>query len=76
MKPKVTNRIPGKKAKGPTPEKKIQKPIEEIEKPEEAPPESPRPETREVLDDKIRKSQARKEFEAEVRGKLKYSRKR
>jgi hypothetical protein len=76
MKLKVANRIPGKKAKVPAPEKKTPAPIEEIEKAGEPPPETAGTENRETLDDKIRKSQARKKFEAEVRGKLKYSRKR
>lgn len=76
MKLKVMNRIPGKKAKVPAPEKKTQEPIKDNEAPGEKPPETAGAENRETLDDKIRKSQARKKFEAEVRGKLKYSRKR
>ena len=37
-------------------------------------PETTKPEKRETLDDKNRKFEARKEFEAAVRGKLKNSR--
>jgi hypothetical protein len=76
MKIKVTNRIPGQRAKDKVPEERPQKPTEEIEKADESLPETIKPENRESADDKSRKSEARKEFEAGVRGKLKYSRKR
>ena len=76
MRTKVANTIPGRKAKDAVSEKKIPATPMEIEKAEEGPTESPAPETRESPDDKKRKAEARKEFDAEVRGKLKYSRKR
>jgi hypothetical protein len=76
MKPKVANTIPGRKAKDMVSEKKPQKPPAEVEKAGESRPETPKPENRETPDDKKRKVEARKEFEAEVRAKLKYSRKR
>jgi hypothetical protein len=76
MKTKITNMIPGRKAKDIASEKKLQNTPEEIEKAEENIPDTAKPENRETPDDKKRKVEARKEFEAEVRGKLKYSRKR
>lgn len=76
MKQKVANMIPGRKAKDAVSEKKLQNTPEEIKKAGESRPETPKPENRETPDDKKRKVEARKEFEAEVRGKLKYSRKR
>jgi hypothetical protein len=76
MKTKIANMIPGRKAKDTVSEKKPQNMPEEIEKAEENPPEAAKPENRETLDDKKQKAEARKEFEAKIRGKLKYSRKR
>ncbi len=76
MRTKVANMIPGRKAKDAVSEKKIPTTPVEIEKAEENLTESPTPENREKPDDKKRKAEARKEFDAEVRGKLKYSRKR
>ncbi len=76
MKSKVVNRIPGKKAKDMVSGKKPQNTLEEIEKAGESLPETFKLENRKMLDDKNRKSEARKEFEAVVRGKLKNSRKR
>lgn len=76
MKMKITNMIPGRKAKDMASEKKLQNTPEEIEKAGESLPETPKPENRETPDDKKQKAEARKEFDAEVRGKLKYSRKR
>jgi hypothetical protein len=55
-------------------EKKPQKPPEEIEKAGEDLPKIIKPENRERPDDKKQKAEARKEFEAQVRGKLKNSR--
>ncbi len=76
MKSKVVNRIPGKKAKEMISEKKPPNPLEEIEKAGENLPKTIKLEDRKMLDDKNRKSEARREFEAAVRGKLKNSRKR
>lgn len=76
MKLKVVNTIPGRKAKDMVSEKKLQKTAEEIEKEGANLPKTIKPEDRETLDDKRQKAEARKEFDAEVRGKLKYSRKR
>ncbi|MCX6561609.1 MAG: hypothetical protein NTZ26_13975 [Candidatus Aminicenantes bacterium] len=76
MKIKVTNRIPGKKAKEAVPPTTIRNSPEEVEKPDENPPETAKPENREMEDDRNRQAEARKVFEAGVRGKLKYQRKR
>ncbi|MDD8027844.1 MAG: hypothetical protein PHI34_15200 [Acidobacteriota bacterium] len=76
MKTIVLNRIPGKKAKDRLPENKIQNPAQKIETAGENIPQDAQPGSRERLDDKHRKSEARKTFEAAVRGKLKYSGKR
>jgi hypothetical protein len=76
MRSKVMNRIPGKRAQERGPEKDLQETIEVSEKAGETGPKILKPENREMMDDKNRKSAARKAFEAEVRGKLKYSRKR
>jgi hypothetical protein len=72
MKPKVLNTIPGRKAKDTALEKKP--PL--MPEAEVKAPEAEKPGPRETPDDKFRKAEARKEFEAGVRGKLKYSRKR
>ncbi len=74
MKTKVVNKIPGRKAKDMVSEKKPQKTLEDIGKAGEELPKTIKPENRETLDDKKRKAEARKEFEANVRGKLKNSR--
>jgi hypothetical protein len=76
MKSKVLNRIPGKKAQETILEKKPRNPLEEIEKAGESPSKAVNPDDRELLEDKKRKYEARREFEAAVRSKLKYSRKR
>ena len=76
MKTKITNTIPGRKAKDTASEKKLPNAPEEIEKAGESLPETPKPENRDTPDDKKQKAEARKEFEAKIRGKLKYSRKR
>ena len=76
MKTKIANMIPGRKAKDTVSEKKLPNAPEQIEKAEETPPETAKPENRETPDDKKQKAEARKEFEAKIRGKLKYSRKR
>jgi hypothetical protein len=74
MRLKVVNMIPGRKAKDMASEKKLQNTPEEIEKAEENLPETAKPENRETPDDKKQKAEARKEFEAKIRGKLKHSR--
>ena len=74
MKSKVVNRIPGKKAKDMILEKKPVDTSAEIDEAGADLPETTKPEKREPLDDKNRKFEARKEFEAAVRGKLKNSR--
>jgi hypothetical protein len=74
MKTKITNMIPGRKAKDIASEKKLQNPPEEIEKAEENIPDTAKPENRETPDGKKQKAEARKEFEAKIRGKLKHSR--
>lgn len=76
MKPKVLSRIPGKKATIPELEKTLEKASEEAAKAEAPAAEEDQPESRESPDDKILKAEARKAFEATVRGKLKYSKKR
>jgi hypothetical protein len=76
MKTKVANMIPGRKAKDTVSEKKLQKTPEDIVKAGVNLPETAKPENREMPDDKKRRAEARKEFDSEVRGKLKYSRKR
>ena len=76
MKLKVASTIPGRKTKDTVSDKKLQNTPEAVEKAGESLPATPKPENRELPDDKKRKAEARKEFEAEVRGKLKYSRKR
>jgi hypothetical protein len=76
MKIKVTNRIPGQRAKDKVPEERPPKAIEGTENADESLPETIKPENKESADDKNRKSEARKVFEAGVRGKLKYQRKR
>ena len=76
MKSKVLNRIPGKKAKDMISEKKPPNSPEGIEEPAESLPKTISVEDWKMRDDKNRKSEARKEFEAVVRGKLKNSRKR
>ncbi len=76
MKVKVTNKIPGKKAKDAPPGASVPNPSGEAAKAGEAPAESGPQEIRESPDDKHRKSEARKAFEATIRGKLKYSKKR
>jgi hypothetical protein len=74
MKLKIVNTIPGRKAKDMASEKKLQKAPEEIEKADENLPETAKPESRENPDDKKWKAEARKKFEAQVRGKLRHSR--
>ena len=74
MKTKIANMIPGRKAKDMASEKKLQNTPEEVEKADENLPEAEKPENRETPDDKKQKAEARKEFEAVVRGKLKHSR--
>ncbi len=76
MKVKVTNKIPGKKAKGAAPGAPVPNPSEEAAKAGEAPAESGPQEIRENPDDKHSRAEARKAFDAEIRSKLKYSRKR
>lgn len=76
MKPRVLSRIPGKKATIPELEKTHERASEEAAKAEEPAVEEGQPESRENPDDKILKAEARKAFEATVRGKLKYSKKR
>jgi hypothetical protein len=76
MKSKVVNTIPGRKAKDTALEKKPPLMPEETVEAEVKAPEAEKPGPRETPDDKFRKAEARKEFEAGVRGKLKYSRKR
>jgi hypothetical protein len=76
MKSKVVNRIPGKKAKELIMEKKPLNTPEEIETPDKNLPKTLPLDDRKMLDDKNRKSEARREFEAAIRGKLKNSRKR
>jgi hypothetical protein len=76
MKVKVTNRIPGKKAKAAASVAPAPSPAEEAAPTGEAAAEPGPPETRENPDDKHSRSEARKAFDAEIRSKLKYSRKR
>jgi len=76
MKSKVLNRIPGKKAKDAILEKKPPTAAVEAEAGVETLPPTAKAENWEEQEDKNRKSEARKEFEAAVRGKLKNSRKR
>jgi hypothetical protein len=74
MRLKILNTIPGRKAKETVSEKKLPKTPEEIQKAEENLPKAIKPESREMPDDKKWKAKARKEFEAQIRGKLKNSR--
>ena len=76
MKSKVLNRIPGKKAKDAISEKKPPTAAAGAETEEKTLPPTAKAENWEEQEDKNRKSEARKEFEAAVRGKLKNSRKR
>jgi len=76
MKPKVANMIPGRKAKDAVTEKKIPPAPEDIGQAAAAAAEAPEPENREMPDDKKQNAEARREFDAKIRGKLKYSRKR
>lgn len=76
MKSKIRHKIPGMKAKDLVSEKKLHKMLEEIEKAGENLPPTIKPENREMMDDKNRKAEARKEFDAGIRGKLRNSRKR
>jgi hypothetical protein len=76
MKSKVLNTIPGRKAKDVALEKKPPSTPVETAEAEVKAPEAARPETRELPDEKLQKAEARKEFDAKIRGKLKYSRKR
>ena len=76
MKSKVVNRIPGKKSQDMVLGKIPLSTPAESEKAEESLPKTVKPDDRKMQDDKNRKFEARKEFEAAVRGKLKNSRKR
>ena len=76
MRSKVMNTIPSRKAKERTSEAQPPKTPEQIENTGENVTEAVKPDDRGMLDDKKRKAEARKAFEAGVRGKLKYSRKR
>lgn len=76
MKSKVMKKVPFMKAKDMVLEKKLQKTLEEIEKAGEKLPKTIELGIRKMTDDKIRKAEARKEFDAEARRKLKNSRRR
>ena len=76
MKPKVLSRIPGKKATIPELEKTLEKASVAAAKAGEPAAAADQPESSENPDEKILKAEARKAFEASVRGKLKSSKKR
>jgi hypothetical protein len=76
MKVKVTNKIPGKKAKDGAPTNPVPETSTEVAKAGEAPADDAIQENRENPDDRHREAEARKAFDAGIRSKLKYSRKR